>query len=70
MQWERVRTMPPLALHVQDIRCGYGPRDVIHRVSFTLAEGEFLAVIGPNGSGKSTLLRAVTRLLPLRGTWP
>lgn len=32
-------------------------------VSFTLQEGETLAVIGPNGSGKSTLLKLVAGIL-------
>ena len=32
-------------------------------VSFTLAEGETLAVLGPNGAGKSTLLSLVSGLL-------
>ena len=33
--------------------------------SFTLDEGESLAIVGESGSGKSTLARAVLRLLPL-----
>jgi iron complex transport system ATP-binding protein len=42
--------------------------DVIKDVSFTLREGERLAVIGPNGSGKTTLLRALAGTIPYRGS--
>lgn len=38
-------------------------------VSFTVEQGESLAVIGPNGAGKSTLLNITTQLcLPSEGT--
>jgi len=31
----------------------------LHRVSLTIAEGEFLTLMGPSGSGKSTLLHLI-----------
>jgi NitT/TauT family transport system ATP-binding protein len=37
--------------------------DVLHHVSLTVHQGEFVAVIGPSGCGKSTLLRLASGLL-------
>ncbi|MDX2188558.1 MAG: phosphonate ABC transporter ATP-binding protein [Bacteroidota bacterium] len=34
----------------------------LHKISFDIYEGEFLAIIGLSGSGKSTLLRCLNRL--------
>ncbi len=36
----------------------------LHDLSFTLSDGERLALIGPNGAGKSTLLLHLNGLLP------
>ena len=33
----------------------------LHGVSFSIREGEHVAILGPNGSGKSTLIHAITR---------
>ena len=43
--------------------------EAIGSVGFTVAPGEFVAIVGPSGCGKTTLLRAVTGLLkPDHGT--
>lgn len=37
---------------------------VLEDISFTIDEGQFVAVVGPSGCGKSTLLRIVNGLMP------
>ncbi|RDU57808.1 metal ABC transporter ATP-binding protein [Helicobacter sp. MIT 99-5507] len=36
---------------------------VLNNISFTLRDGDFLAIIGPNGGGKSTLAKILLNLL-------
>jgi branched-chain amino acid transport system ATP-binding protein len=56
-------------LVVTDLSAGYLGEDVVHGVSFTVAEGEAVAVIGSNGAGKTTLFKAMCGLLrPSRGS--
>jgi zinc/manganese transport system ATP-binding protein len=40
-----------------------GGRVIQDDMSFTIGDGEFIAVLGPNGAGKSTLLKALLGLL-------
>lgn len=42
-------------------------RPILHRVSFEVVRGEYLAIVGPNGAGKTTLLKCLDRLLPCSG---
>ncbi len=53
-------------LEVDGLVAGWGRREVLHGISFVLAEGELLTVLGPNGSGKTTLLRAIAGFEPRR----
>jgi len=41
---------------IKNLTAGYGARDVLHDLSFSLDAGLFYGLIGPNGSGKTTLL--------------
>ncbi|HEY4199291.1 MAG TPA: sn-glycerol-3-phosphate ABC transporter ATP-binding protein UgpC [Devosiaceae bacterium] len=40
----------------------YGSVGVIHDISLTIGDGEFVALVGPSGCGKSTLLRMISGL--------
>src|SRR6185437_16142802 len=47
-------------IEVQGLRKSFvsdkGPLPVVDDVSFTVGDGEFVAVVGPSGCGKSTLM--------------
>ncbi|MDR0473016.1 MAG: amino acid ABC transporter ATP-binding protein [Treponema sp.] len=49
-------------IKVTDLSKSFGRLEVLKKVSFTVNQGEVVAVIGPSGSGKSTLLRCITHL--------
>lgn len=67
------------AISVRELSKCYPGRDggvhALQQISFSVKEGEFVAVVGPSGCGKSTLLKILAGLMPpsdgearLRGT--
>ncbi|MCU0841982.1 MAG: ATP-binding cassette domain-containing protein [Thiobacillaceae bacterium] len=54
-------------LEVNAVCLRLGDRDLLSDVSFTLGQGEQLALLGPSGGGKTTLLRLVMGFLAPTG---
>ena len=50
-------------LEVKDLSVSYGVVPALRQVSFTVDEGEVVALIGPNGAGKTTTLHAISSLV-------
>jgi ATP-binding cassette subfamily B multidrug efflux pump len=60
---------PPRLLEIRGLSYAFDGRPVLSDVSFTLRQGQSLALVGRTGSGKSTLARLLARLEPTpRGT--
>ncbi len=51
-------------LEVNDLDCFYGDLQVIRKVSFSVMDGDVVALFGPNGHGKSTLLKTIGGIHP------
>ncbi|MEW5723994.1 MAG: ABC transporter ATP-binding protein [Thermodesulfobacteriota bacterium] len=45
----------------------FGDLHVLDNINFTVAEGEFLAIVGPTGCGKTTFLNVLSKLIPATG---
>jgi branched-chain amino acid transport system ATP-binding protein len=58
--------MADAMLALEDVEAGYGPLQVLRRVTLRVAPGEIVSLIGPNGAGKTTVIRAILGLIPLR----
>ena len=58
-------------LTVSDLSVSFDAETVLRGLSFSLNEGDTLAIIGPNGAGKSVLIKALMSMVPHAGhiTW-
>jgi multiple sugar transport system ATP-binding protein len=52
---------------ISDVRKAFGLAAVLHGVSITIDDGQFVVLVGPSGCGKSTLLRMIAGLENITG---
>lgn len=55
--------MPEALLRVAELEKSFGGNQVLKRLSFDVAPGEFLTLLGPSGCGKTTTLHIIAGLL-------
>jgi branched-chain amino acid transport system ATP-binding protein len=55
------------ALSVARMSIAYGHVVAVHDATFSIAEGESVAIIGPNGNGKSSILMGISGLVARQG---
>lgn len=58
-----------MRLELNDVRSGYGRREVLFGISMTVDPGSITVMLGANGAGKSTTLKTIIGVLkPTAGT--
>jgi ABC-2 type transport system ATP-binding protein len=55
------------AIEVEGLRKSYGSLEAVRGISFTVDEGEIVAVLGPNGAGKTTTVEILEGYRPRDG---
>lgn len=52
---------------VKNLSAGYGKRNILSDVSFSLEKGRILGILGANGCGKTTLIKCLCGIMPHEG---
>jgi multiple sugar transport system ATP-binding protein len=52
---------------LKDVNKAYGSLYAVNNVSFTVQDGEFVALVGPSGCGKTTTLNLIAGLITMSG---
>lgn len=60
--------MNDVLLSVKDLAVSYGNIRAVKGISFDVHEGEIVTLIGANGAGKSSSLRAISGIIPYKGS--
>ena len=54
-------------LEVQNVSIGYNGNLALHKINFTVEQGDLVGIVGPNGAGKTSLFRAILGLQNFQG---
>lgn len=54
-------------LDIDQLQKSYGDTPILHDITISIDEGDFLVLVGPSGCGKSTLLNCIAGLEPISG---
>ena len=57
-----------MLLELENVSVRYGVRRALESINLKVEEGEIVALLGANGAGKSTTLRAISGLVPAKGS--
>lgn len=57
-----------MLLELEGVSVRYGTRRALEGINLEVGEGEIVALLGANGAGKSTTLRAISGLVPAKGS--
>lgn len=54
--------------YIDDLRVGYGGKQILEPIKIGIQKGEILTLVGPNGAGKSTILKSIAaQIEPIGG---
>jgi lipopolysaccharide export system ATP-binding protein len=59
---DRLTPTLPVKIILENIHKSYGKRNIVNRVSLSVAQGEIVGLLGPNGAGKTTTFYIATGL--------
>lgn len=53
-------------IDIKNLSVSYNSHEALKDVSFSIVNGDFIALVGPNGAGKTTLIKTIFGLTPLK----
>ncbi len=59
--------MPDVLVRIDEVRAGYGNRDVLQNIRMVLRPGARIGLLGRNGAGKSSLIKLIAQEILPRG---
>ena len=63
-----VKALAPPLIALEAVSIGYGEREVLKRLSLSIADDDRIGLLGANGNGKSTFVKLLAdRLAPMKG---